>query len=102
MADHYKALTALNADAILPSLVASGVITFTEKPEIDVIQLQKKKMEHLIVKIIVPSLEADVIKKFEGLVQVMEGSDDITIRTVGKDIRRYDDFNSLICISHLF
>lgn len=92
----------LNADAILPALLSKGVITFDEKPVFDTKQLQREKMEHLIDKIIVPSLQVGTIEKFNGLLEVMEDSDDTTINAVGKSIHGYDEFNSLICISHLF
>ena len=92
----------LNADAILPALLSEGVITFAEKPVFGIKQLQQEKMEHLIDKIIVPSLQVGTIEKFKGLLEVMEDSDDTIINAVGESIRGYDKFNSLICISHLF
>ena len=80
---NYQALTTLNADAVVVGLYQRDVITSEEKEIIEGISLRSKKMEYIIDKIIIPSLKAEIIKKFKNFLEAMEDSEDTTVKDVG-------------------
>lgn len=85
--DHYNNLINLNATAMMPNLYAKRVITLEEKDTMSLTKpLERDKMQYLLDKIIVPSLQAGVIQKFELLLEVMEGSEYVVTRSVAKQL----------------
>ena len=90
MKDYYNDLINLNATAMLPNLYAKRVISLEEKDTISLTKpLERDKMQYLLDKIIVPSLQAGVIQKFELLLEVMEGSEDVVTRNVAQQLGIY-------------
>ena len=74
---NYVELTKLPINSILGALRAKEVILPWQKEEIEVISLERKRMEYLLDKIITPSLNVQVSIKFKGLLEVMEQSEDV-------------------------
>ena len=87
MIDNYEDLIELNATAMLASLFSKRVITLIEK---DIIlqtkPLEREKMQYLLDKIIIPSLQAGVVQKFELFLEVMKGSEDIAINILAQKL----------------
>ena len=52
--------------------------------------LSSKKMEHILDKIIIPSLRAGVIEKFQNFLEAMEDSEDTTIVVVGSRLGKWN------------
>ena len=71
---------------MLGSLFAKGVITLQEKRTI---YAKNDKMSYLLDNIILPSLKANAIQKFELFLEVMKGSEDITTRNVACRLGMY-------------
>ena len=69
---------------MLDELFAKKVITLNEKKKIGTFPLEKQKMVCLLDDIILPSLNNNVIEKFEGLLEVMEKSDDSVLTDMAK------------------
>lgn len=74
--DAYTRLTNLTVTAMLGSLYAKDVITLKEKQTIQSIPIESDKMEHLLDRVIIPSLDAGRIDKFKLFLEVMEEGDD--------------------------
>ena len=64
-------------------LFAKQVITLDQKTSID-IQVGRKKMDYLILRIIMPSLKAKFSKKYKLFLRVMEDNDDIDLQSAAK------------------
>ena len=83
---HYDELTNLPITSILGKLLAKQVITHAEKQTIEGINTASKKMEHLIDKIIIPSLNINVTVKFKGFLEVMEESVDPVFTNMAEEL----------------
>lgn len=70
---------------MMSSLYAKNVITNQERLIIDT-KIGEEKMTYLIVDIIIPSLEIGFCKKYEGLLQAMEESDDDALKSKAKEL----------------
>ena len=64
-------------------LFAKQVITSDQKLSID-IQVGRKKMDYLILRILIPSLKAKFSKKYKSFLKVMEENDDIDLQSAAK------------------
>ena len=88
--DCYEDLINLDTTVMLGSLFAKGVITLVEKDTISITKpLERDKMQYLLDKIIIPSLQAGVIEKFKLFLEVLESNEDIVARTVAKRLGNY-------------
>ena len=75
---------------MLPSLYAKDVITLVDKKTISLTKpLEWDKMQYLLDQIIIPSLQAGVLQKFELFLKVMEESEDIVTRTLARQLGMY-------------
>ena len=83
---NYVELTELPINSILGALRAKEVILPWQKEEIEVISLERKRMEYLLDKIIIPSLNVQVSIKFEGLLEVMEQSEDVVFKRLAQKL----------------
>lgn len=73
---NYVEITNLPIDSILGQLLAKKVILSREKEIIESKLLQSERMEHLLDKIIIPSLKNGLSIKFKGFLEVLEDSGD--------------------------
>ena len=64
-------------------LLAKQVITLDQKTSID-IQVGRKKMDYLILRIIMPSLKANCSTIYKLFLRVMEDNDDIDLQSAAK------------------
>ena len=64
-------------------LYSKKVITWDQKNIIH-IQIGRKKMEYLLIQIIIPSLEAQCSEKYKLLLKAMEESEDIDLQRTAK------------------
>ena len=88
--DNYNDLINLNTTAMLPSLYTKDVITLEDKDTIAKMKvLERDKMQHLLDQIIIPSLQAGVIQKFNLFLEVMGKSDDTVTKTVAQKLGTY-------------
>ena len=83
---NYVELTELPINSILGALRAKKVILPRQKEEIEVISLERKRMEYLLDKIITPSLNIQVSIKFKDLLEVMEQSDDVIFKHMAQKL----------------
>ena len=85
--DHYNVLINVNTTAMLPTLLAKGVITLVDKDTISLTKpLERDKMQYLLDRIIIPSLQAGVSEKYRLLLEVMKESEDIVTRKVAQEL----------------
>ena len=84
--DAYTRLVNLNVTALLGALYSRDVITSREKQIIHSITIESDKMAYLLDHVIIPSLEAGTTEKIKHLLEVMEGSDDPVIKSVGRRV----------------
>ena len=83
--DHYNDLISLNTTAMLPQLQAKKVILLQEKETISLTKpLERDKMQYILDRIIIPSLQAGVIQKFKLFLEVMKESEDMVTREVAQ------------------
>ena len=83
--DNYNDLIILNATVMLPNLYAKGVITSVDKDNISGIKpLERDKMQYLLDRIIIPSLQTGVLHKLKLFVEVMKESEDTVTRTMAR------------------
>ena len=80
----YTRLTNLNVTAMLGGLYSRDVITLKQKQQINSISIESDRMEFLLDEVIIPSLEAGRIEKFRLFLELMEGSDDQMVKSVGR------------------
>ena len=78
-------LIGLNYDNMGMKLFSYGVITFSEKEIIDT-KVNHKKMEYLIVDIIIRSLNQGLGKKYKCFLKAMEHSDDTDLQSTAKSL----------------
>ena len=83
---NYDELTELPINSILGALRAKKVILPRQKEEIEVISLERKRMEYILDKIITPSLNVQVSIKFKGLLEVMEQSEDVVFKRLAQKL----------------
>ena len=74
-------------------LYSESVITYDEKELITSITTNKDKMEYLIIKVLIVSLNNLYPDKFMGFLATMETSDDKLLQKKARDIKR----GKLIC-----
>ena len=82
--DKYKKL---NYDGMKTLLYANEVITTDQESIIDS-KIGHGKMEYLIVKIIIPSLELGNGKKYKKFLEAMEKSEDTDLQDAAKELGR--------------
>ena len=78
-------LCKLKYDAMKILLFAKNVITDQEMTIIDN-KIGQDKMIHLIVNIIIPSLELNNSEKYKGFLEAMEGSADSDLRNMAEKL----------------
>ena len=77
----YDSFVHLPIDTMLDSLFANEVVTFEQKQIIECEQKQAMKgMRWFLDNVIIASLEQGMIRKYNGLVRVMENHDDSVLR----------------------
>jgi len=81
----YDKLIHLPADALLPSLFASGVVTFDQKQSIDAESLNIDKMR-CVLDSIINSLKADVAIKYNNFLKAMKDSKDLDANELVKKL----------------
>ena len=69
------------------SLFGKEVITSDQRTKIGQM-IGRKKMEYLIVDIIIPSLEVGIEKKYTSFLESMEESDDYDLQATAKTLRK--------------
>ena len=69
---------------MLEKLFSGEVITLREKQIIQTISLNSQKMMYLLDNIILPSLESNVIVKFNVFLEVLAKSDDLSLTNMAK------------------
>ena len=69
------------------SLFGKEVITGDQRTEIKQM-IGQKKMEYLIVDVIIPSLEVGFVKKYTSFLESMEESDDHDLQATAKTLRK--------------
>ena len=65
------------------ALIARHVITDNERRQIDK-RIGQEKMLYVIVDIVIPSLKSNFYKKYKGLLEAMEESDDIDLKSTAE------------------
>ena len=70
------------------SLFANDVITANEKTIIEH-EVGHKKMEYLIVKIIIPSLKKGFGKKYKSFLKSMEKNEDVDLQAMAKQLGKF-------------
>lgn len=86
---NYVEITNLPINSILRELFAKKVIGHKEKEEMETLPMQSSRMEHLLDRIIFPSLKNDVSIKFKRFLEVMENSGDVSFTTMAKTLGMY-------------
>ena len=80
-------LSRLKYDSMSRSLFGNDVITTEERQEIErTDKANHKKMEYLIVDVIINSLKLGHGKKYKSFLKVMEESEDSDLRSVAKSL----------------
>ena len=82
--EEYVKLTCLPIESILGDLFVKKVITLEEKEKIHILPSRKEKMELLLDKIIIPSLNNNIAEKLEGFLEVIENSNDLILTKMSK------------------
>ena len=85
-------LSNLSYDNMRISLFSSSVIT-SEEREIINSKIGREKMEHLIVKIIIPSLEQRFGKKYKSFLKVMEDNEDPNLQMTAGRLGRLEIYS---------
>ena len=85
---HYDKLIRLPAKALLPSLYASGVVTFDQKQIIEAKHVNKEKMGYVL-DLIINSLKADIAIKYNNFIQVMKDSKDFDANELVKILGKF-------------
>ena len=85
---NYVELLNLPINSILNHLFAGKIITHQEKQKIKAIseELEDARMEYLLDKIIIPSLNNNLTIKFKGFLKVLEDSDDPVLMTAARNL----------------
>ena len=78
-------LSGLKCDSMSLSLYGNGVIT-TEEREMIKDKTNHKKMEYLIVDVIICSLKLGYGKKYKSFLKAMENSEDSNLRSTAKNL----------------
>ena len=89
-------LTKLKYTAMMGSLFAKDIITNEERIKIDD-KSGEEKMMYLIVDIVIPSLKQNFHKKYKGLLEAMEESDDIDLKSTAENLGKLITFQRLKC-----
>ena len=101
--ENYVKLTALPINDIIGELRAKKVITPKEKETIEeTITLQSRRMEHLLDKIIIPSLKNKVGIKFKAFLEVLEDYDDQMLNRMAVTLGKYTMTYIYVCIAILY
>ena len=79
----FNTLIKLKYDAMMSLLFSKSVITDSERKDIDA-KIGDAKMTYLIADIILPSLNQNLSKKYKYLLQSMEESDDIDLKSTAE------------------
>ena len=82
--NNYDKLTHIPIDPMLSLLFAKEVITLQEIKMIQSIPLSRRKMEYLLDAIIIPSLQSNIIVKFQAFLDVMEQSEYAVLKHMAK------------------
>ena len=85
----YTDITELPINKILGELLRSKVILDKEKEVIETIPLENKRMEHLLDKIIIPSLIVKVPVKYKRFLEVMERNEDVMFTSMAQRLGTY-------------
>lgn len=83
----YSKLTHLTIDTdLIKFLFMEQVVTHKEKKEIQRWR-REERMEYLLDNIIIPSLEIEFGQKYINLINVMDRSDDILLKTIASELK---------------
>ena len=85
----YTDITNLPINKILGELLRSKVILDKEKEVIETISVESKRMEHLLDKIILPSLRLNVPVKYKRFLEVMERNEDVMFTSMAQRLGMY-------------
>ena len=84
--NRYDKLIRLNiGDDLIISLFQKDVITLEEKITMGELK-ERKRMEYLLDRIIMPSLKSDYSSKYINFLNVMKSSDDVLVKNVASDL----------------
>jgi len=83
--EQYDKLIHLPVDALLPSLYASGVVTFHQKQSIEAKSLDREKMR-CVLDLIINSLKANVAIKYNNFLKAMKDSKDLDANELVKKL----------------
>ena len=84
--NQYDKLIRLNiGDDLIISLYQKDVITLEEKINMGELK-ERKRMEYLLDRIIIPSLKSDYSHKYINFLNVMKSSDDGLVKNVASDL----------------
>ena len=84
--DNYNELLHLPFDSLLSRLFVVKVITSRDKQMIETLPLNNQKMEHLLLNIIMPSLQNGITVKFKAFLEVMEESSNPSMIDMAKKL----------------
>ena len=81
---------------MMSSLYAKDVVTDNDMITIEEKIGDEKKMVHLIVRIIIPSLRAKFCKKYKGFLAAMEENNDPDLKSMAENLGKLISIMSLI------
>ena len=90
--EQYAELANCPVNKLLDCLFANGVITLDDKKLMESIPLEKNRMTYLLDDVL-KSLNTDIGLKYNKLLEVLEGSDDCTIRELTRKLGQYNFFS---------
>ena len=98
--ENYVELSRLPINAILKELRAKKVISPGEKEIIEgTMKLQSERMEHLLDRIIIPSLKNKIGIKFKNFLEVMEKDGDEMFKRMAVTLGKHSMHCITMCIS---
>jgi len=86
--EQYAVLANCPVNKLLDCLFANGVITLDDKREMESKPLEKNRMKYLLDDVLI-SLKTDNGLKYNKFLEVLQGSDDCTIRELARKLGQY-------------
>ena len=89
---NYVKLTKLPINSILCELREKKVITLKEKETMETMTSESARMQHLLDKIIVPSLSNKIGIKFKNFLEIMEKSEDVMFTSMAQNLGMHIEY----------